>query len=95
MNRFDDIMSSVKLDELKGMLKVGELLDKKEEETKKKTICKVGIAAAVAVVLAVIAFAVYKYLSKDNMDDFDDFDDFDDDFEDDFDDFEDEEDFVD
>ena len=96
MNRIEDIVSAVKLEELKNMVKVGDILQKKEEEEKKKCICKWGIALIGAVILAVVAFAVYKYLSKDNMDDFDYFDDFDDDFEDDFEDFEDEaEDFVD
>lgn len=96
MNRIEDIVSAVKLEELKNIAKVGELLHKKDEEEKKKCICKWGIALIGVVILTVVAFAVYKYLSKDNMDDFDDFDDFDDDFEDDFEDFEDEcEDFVD
>ena len=96
MSRFEDMMNSVKLDELKSMIKVGEILNKKDEEDKKKKICMAGMIVLGGVLLAVVAFAVYKYLSKDSMDDFDDFDDFDDDFEDDFDDFEDEsEDFVD
>ena len=96
MNRLEDIVSSVKLDELKSMIKVGEILNKKDEEDTKKKICMAGMIVLGVVLLAVVAFAVYKYLSKDSMDDFDDFDDFDDDFEDDFDDFEDEsEDFVD
>lgn len=93
MNRIEDIVSAVKLEELKNMVKVGDLLQKKEKEEKKKCICKWGIALIGVVFLAVVAFVVYKYLSKDSMDDFDDFDD---DFEDDFDDFEDEcDDFVD
>ena len=78
MNRIEDIVSAVKLEELKNMVKVSDLLQKKEDEEKKKCICKWGIALIGVVVLAVVAFAVYKYLSKDNMDDFDDFDDFDD-----------------
>ena len=96
MNRIEDIVSAVKLEELKNMVKVGDLLQKKEKEEKKKCICKWGIALIGVVFLAVVAFVVYKYLSKDSMDDFADFDAFDDDFEDDFDDFEDEcDDFVD
>ena len=96
MNKIEEILSAAKLDELKGIAKVGDLLSKKEADEKKKTFCKAGLIVAGVVILAGIALAVYKYLSKDTMDDFDDFDDFDDDFEDDFEDFDDEcEDFVD
>ena len=35
MSRFEDMMNSVKLDELKSMIKVGEILNKKDEEDKK------------------------------------------------------------
>lgn len=42
MNRIEDIVSAVKLEELKNMVKVGDLLQKKEEEEKKKCICKWG-----------------------------------------------------
>ena len=44
MNRIEDIVSAVKLEELKNMVKVGDILQKKEEEEKKKCICKWGIA---------------------------------------------------
>ena len=40
MNRIEDIVSAVKLEELKNMVKVGDLLQKKEKEEKKKCICK-------------------------------------------------------
>ena len=42
MNRIEDIVSAVKLEELKNIAKVGELLHKKDEEEKKKCICKWG-----------------------------------------------------
>ena len=35
MNRIEDIVSAVKLEELKNIAKVGELLHKKDEEEKK------------------------------------------------------------
>ena len=38
MNRIEDIVSAVKLEELKNIAKVGELLHKKDEEEKKKCI---------------------------------------------------------
>ena len=39
MNRIEDIVSAVKLEELKNMVKVSDLLQKKEDEEKKKCIC--------------------------------------------------------
>ena len=37
MNRIEDIVSAVKLEELKNMVKVGDILQKKEEEEKKNS----------------------------------------------------------
>ena len=59
-NKLEEILNAVKLDELKGIAKVGDLLDKKDDEDKKKLICRVGIIFLGVIVLAVIAFVVYK-----------------------------------
>lgn len=64
------------------MAKLDELLEvmKKKEEKKNCVVWVLAIVGAV-VLVAAIAYAVYRYLTPDYMDDFDD--DFDDDFEDD------------
>ncbi len=76
-----------KIEEFLNIAKITDFVRKQEiaEENKKKILVAVGICAAVLAV-ALIAFAVYKYLTKDDFEDFDDDfeDDFDDDFEDDF-----------
>lgn len=73
-----------KLSDLLEMVKVSDIITKKEKEDN-KIVWALAIIGAIAAV-AGIAFAVYKYLAPDYMDDFDeDFDeDFDDDFDDDF-----------
>ena len=70
-----------KLENLMDLMKVNELLNKKEEPKKKCSVvvCVLAVIGAVAVVAA-IAYAVYRYLNPDYLDDFDD--DFEDDFED-------------
>ncbi len=79
-----------KVEELIAATKLGELMHKKEVESKKKSklLWIMAIVAAV-VAVAAIAYAMYKHFSPKYMEDFEeDFDDFDDDFDDDF--FEDE-----
>ena len=77
-----------KLEELIAATKLGELIDKKEDEAQcKKVLWALAIVGAIAAVAA-IAYAVYCFFTPDYLEDFED--DFDDDFEDDF--FEDEED---
>lgn len=69
-----------KFDEIVNAIKVNELFHKKEvAEDKKNTI--LGILAIVGIVtlIAGIAVAVYKYLSRDDYDEYDDDFDFDDD----------------
>ena len=94
MNRakLEEMLSAARLDDLKSITKVGNMLHKKEEdENKKKSVCMALCIIAGVAIFAAVAFAIYKYLSRDTMDDFDDFDDFDDDFDDEFEeDFEDE-----
>ena len=65
-----------------NMAKIDELLElmKKKEEKKNCVIWILAIVGAV-VMIAAIAYAVYRYLTPDYLDDFED--DFDDDFEDD------------
>ena len=61
-----------RLEELKEMLKMNDLLHKKEEEKCCKTVWIVlGVIAAVAAVAA-IAYAVYRYFTPDYQDDFED-----------------------
>lgn len=72
-----------KMEEIIAASKLGELLQKKQADEKKKStiIC---VLAAVGVVLAVglAAYFIYKKVCKKKYDEFED--DFDDDFEDDF-----------
>lgn len=71
-----------KLENLIDLVKVNELLNRKEEEPKKKVSVVVWVLAAIGAVAAVaaIAYAVYRYLNPDCLADFDD--DFEDEFED-------------
>ena len=71
-----DIMA--KLDEILELMKLNEL--KKMKEEKKNCLFWVLAIIGAVVVIAGIAYAVYRYLTPDYLDDFDD--DFDDDFED-------------
>lgn len=70
--------------------KFQELIDAVRAGNKKKEINPVLLALAIIggiVAVALIAYAVYRFLTPDYFDDYDDdddFDDFDDDFEDDF-----------
>ena len=71
-----------KLENLIDLVKANELLNKKEEEPKKKCnvfLCVLAVIGAIAAVAA-IAYAVYRYLTPDYLDDFED--DFEDEFED-------------
>lgn len=71
MKSFEEVLSMVKLQEM---------VSKKDDEGK-KVLWILAIIGAIALVV-VIAVAVYKYLTPDTIDDFDD--EFDDDFDDDF-----------
>ena len=71
-----------KLENLMDIVKVNEILNRKEEEPKKKCNVVVCVLAVIGVIAAVaaIAYAVYRYLTPDYLDDFDD--EFEDEFED-------------
>ncbi len=73
-----------KIEDLLNAAKVNELIHKKELEEKNKN-CIVVTLAIIGAVAAVagIAFAVYKFFSRDYLEDFDP-DDYSDDFDDDF-----------
>ena len=95
MNRFDiskiDMMSKdamAKMEELINLSRLNDLLNRKEEEDKKKN-CILWVLAIIGAVAAVaaIAYAVYRFFTPDYLEDFED--DFEDEFDDDF--FEDEE----
>lgn len=62
-----------KFDEITNTLKINELFNKKEEEEKNKK-CILTILAIVGgiALVAGIAFAVYKFVSKDDYEDFED-----------------------
>jgi predicted Kef-type K+ transport protein len=72
-----------KLESLMDLVKVNEMLGKKEEEKKKNNVWLwvLAIIGAVAAVAA-IGVVVYRYLRPDYLEDFDD--EFEDDLEDDF-----------
>ena len=76
-----------KLEELIAATKLGELMNKKDDDQCKKVLWALAIIGAVAAVAA-IAYGVYRFFTPDYLEDFED--DFDDDFDDDF--FEDEDD---
>ena len=67
-------------EELLSMIKVSEILQKKDDDTEKKVLWILAIVGAIAAVVA-IAYGVYKYLTPDYLEDFDE--DFDEDFYDD------------
>lgn len=73
MNKFEELMTATKLNEL--------LNKKEEDEQGKKVLWGLAIIGAVAAVAA-IAYAVYRFFTPDYLEDFDE--DFDDDFDDDF-----------
>ena len=83
MNKFDMMSKDAlsKMEELMNASKLNELLNKKEEEDKKKT-CILWILAIIGAVAAVaaIAYAVYRFFTPDYLEDFEE--DFDDDFDD-------------
>lgn len=64
------------------------LVKKKNDESDNKLICILALVGG-ALIVALIAYAVYRFLTPDYFEDYDD-DDFDDDFDDDWDDDEDE-----
>ena len=67
-------------EELLSMIKVSEILQKKDDDTEKKVLWILAIVGAIAAVAA-ITYGVYKYLTPDYLEDFDE--DFDEDFYDD------------
>jgi hypothetical protein len=86
-NKLESLLASSKLSDMLAESKLGELIKKKEdpiEEKKHTLIFVLAIIGAIAAV-AVIAYAVYRYVTPDYMDDFDDDFDDDDDLEDDLD----------
>lgn len=83
-----------KMEELINMAKISDFMHRQElEDEKKKTVCLVFAIIAGIAAIAVIAYGLYKYLSKeDDMDVFED--DFEDDFDEDFEEDDEEDDFV-
>lgn len=88
MDKFNNLSS--RMEELVNASRLNSILNKKEEDEKKKNtiIWILAIIGAIAAV-AGIAFAVYKFFTPDYLEDFEE--DFDDDFDYDFDDDEKEE----
>ena len=73
MNKFEELIAATKL---------GELINKKEDEAQwKKVLWVLAIIGAIAAV-AGIAYAVYRFFAPDYLEDFDE--DFEDEFDDDF-----------
>ena len=73
MNKFEELIAATKL---------GELMNKKEDEAQcKKVLWVLAIIGAIAAV-AGIAYAVYRFFAPDYLEDFDE--DFEDEFDDDF-----------
>jgi len=73
MNKFEELIAATKL---------GELMNKKEEEAQcKKILWALAIIGAIAAVAA-IAYGVYRFFAPDYLEDFDE--DFEDEFDDDF-----------
>ena len=69
-----------RLDEIMDAIRANEILRRKDDRKNNWSFWALAIVGAV-VVIAGIAYAVYRYLTPDYLEDFDD--DFDDDFEDD------------
>lgn len=84
MNRIEELLAQVKLDELLNAKRAQE----EEEKADSQCIKTILIVLGVILIAAVVAYAVYKFVTPDYLEDFDD--DFDDDFDEDF--FDDEED---
>ena len=57
-------------EELLSMIKVSEILQKKDDDTEKKVLWILAIVGAIAAVAA-IAYGVYKYLTPDYLEDLD------------------------
>jgi len=73
MNKFEELIAATKL---------GELINKKEDEAQwKKVLWVLAIIGAIAAI-AGIAYAVYRFFAPDYLEDFDE--DFEDEFDDDF-----------
>ena len=73
MNKFEELIAATKL---------GELMNKKEDEVQwKKVLWVLAIIGAIAAV-AGIAYAVYRFFAPDYLEDFDE--EFEDEFDDDF-----------
>lgn len=72
MNKVEDMIAAVKL---------GEILNKKKEDEKNDKWKIVLIVVGVVAIAAVVAYAIYRFMTPDYLEDFDD--DFDDDFFDD------------
>ena len=73
MNKFEELIAATKL---------GELMNKKEDEAQcKKVLWVLAIIGAIAAV-AGIAYAVYRFFAPDYLEDFDE--EFEDEFDDDF-----------
>ena len=72
MNKFEELIAATRL---------GELLNKKEDDQCKKVLWALAIVGAIAAV-AGIAFLVYRFFAPDYLEDFDE--EFEDEFEDDF-----------
>ena len=90
MNKFDmskiDMMSKdaiTRMEDLINLSRLNALLNKKEDDVKKKdcVFCVLAIIGAV-VAVAAIAYAVYRFFTPDYLEDFED--DFEDEFDDDF-----------
>ena len=73
MNKFEELIAATKL---------GELINKKEDEAQcKKVLWALAIVGAIAAI-AGIAYLVYRFLAPDYLEDFEE--DFEDEFDDDF-----------
>ena len=83
-NKFEDLISSMKVSDLLATTKLNELIHKKEDpiEEKKHTVVFVLAIIGTIAAIAAIAYFVYRCVTPNYLDDFDD--DFDDEFEEDF-----------
>lgn len=73
MNKIEDMISATKL---------GEVLQKRDDDKIKKTILWILAIVGAVVAIAGIAYAVYRFVAPDYLEDFDE--EFEDDFEDDY-----------